>query len=156
MSKIDFGKYAILQPVTYRFKLDEDLWWKFKPPTSGDELNMARFLNRGKLTLSTDGPQREVPPSWIETAHREIALIFDGTNITKDDKTLEEGGEAILVKGQAVEEVEAMLRLMPHEMVMEIWVAIGEHVPGWGGPPAIAPEDKEELPNSASRETETS
>ena len=154
---MNFGKYAILQPVTYYFRREPSLWWKFKPPTSGDELSMARYLNRGKLTLSADGPSREVPPSWIEVAHREIALIFAGTNITKSEKSLEEGGEAILTVGMEPEEIEAILRLMPHEMVMEIWAAIGEHVPGWGGPP-LEPlaEDEAELPNSESREEEVS
>lgn len=150
-----FGKYAILQPVTYHFRKEPDLWWKFRPPTSGDELEMARYLNRGKLTLSVEGPSREVPPSWIEVAHREIALIFAGTNMVQEEnQTLEEGGTVILTKDQEVEEIEAMLRLMPHAMVMEIWSAMGEHVPGWGGPPLDPEEEEGEIPNSESREEE--
>jgi len=144
---MNFGKYAVLQPITYNFKREPELWWKFKPPTSGDELTMARFLNRGRLTLGEEGPSREVPPSWIEVAHKEISIIFAGTNIT-DDKD-----QPILADNASPEQVETMLRLMPHAMVMEIWDAIARHVPGWGNP--MRPPDEDEVPNSESRETES-
>jgi len=141
---MNFGKYAVLQPVKYHFKKEPELWWQIKPPTSGDELEMARFLNGGKLTLGVDGTTRDAPPTWLEVAHREIALTFDGTNIPMGDQPVEDGGEPILKPGQSTDEIEAVLRLMPHEMVMEIWQAIGEAVPGWGAKPAPNPESRSE------------
>src|SRR5512138_1049875 len=43
-----------------------------------------------------------------------------------------EGGDPLLKDNARVEQIEATLRKMPHEMVMEIWGAIADAVPGWG------------------------
>lgn len=125
---MSFGKYAITAPITHNFKLEPDWWWKIKPPTSGDELEMTKFYSHNRVLTGPDGVRREYFPTNVEIAHREIALTFGGTNIPKDEKD----GDPILAPDAKIEAVEAVLRKMPQEMVMEIWEAIGEHVPGWG------------------------
>ena len=132
-----FGKYAFLEPVDYRFEKEPEWSWMIKPPTSGDELTIARFLNQGKVTISVDGTSREAPPTWLEVAYREIALTFGGTNIPKN----EDSDHPILKPSASVSQIESALGNMPHEMVMELWTAIKEHVPGWG--PKEIPEKKD-------------
>jgi hypothetical protein len=128
-----FGKYAVVDPVVHHFALEENWWWKIKPPTSGDELNLSKFTMQNRSIVGPDGVRREYPPTNTEIMHREIALVFAGTNLPADtDKPVEEGGEPILDPKAKVEEVERVLADMPHEMVLEIWDAIGEACPGWG------------------------
>lgn len=137
-----FGSYAILDPVTFHFEKETDWWWKLKPPTAGDELNLRKFYSEGRVTIGPDGVRREYFPNMYEQAMREIALTFYGTNIPVDDeKPFEDGGDPIIKVGARVEEIEAVLRNMPPEMVMEIWDNIGRSIPGWG---PILPDD----PNS--------
>lgn len=123
-----FGSYAVIDEVTHNFEKENAWWWKIKSPTSGNELAIAKFLVQGRAELGMDGVRREYPPTNAEVMHREIALLFGGTNIPVS----EGGDEPILKKGAGVEEVEAVLRLMPHKMVLEIWDAVGEACPGWG------------------------
>ena len=131
MSK--FGKYAIIDPVTFHFEKEEGWWWKIKPATAGDELALRKFYTEGRITYGPDGVRREYFPNLYEQAMREIALSFAGTNIPlDDDKPVEDGGSPIIKIGVPVETVEATLRDMPTEMVMEIWKHVGEAVPGWG------------------------
>jgi hypothetical protein len=129
---MQFGKYAIVAPVTHHFEKEENWWWKIEPPTSGDELNISKFLVQARVITGPDGVRREYPPTDTEIMHREIALTFGGTNIPATDKPVEEGGEPIIKSGDPVEIIEALLRQMPHEMVIEIWEALGEAVPNWG------------------------
>jgi hypothetical protein len=132
MSKNRFGKYAIIDPITHNFEQEAEWWWKIKPPTSGDELAISKFLVNSRSEIGADGVRREFPPTTTEIAHREIALCFGGTNIPREETKVEEGGEPIAKVGAAVETIEAVLRQMPHPMVMEIWNAIGDGVVGWG------------------------
>jgi hypothetical protein len=127
-----FGKYAIFDEVKHDFKEEPEWYWKIKPPTSGDELAMSKFMVNHRIETGPDGVRREYPPTHTEICHREIALTFAGTNIPLDEKPVEEGGDPILKPSDAIETIEAMLRKMPHPMVMEIWDAIAEAVPGWG------------------------
>lgn len=126
MSDFDFGKYAIIDAVEYHFEKEPDWVWKIKPPTSGDELAMSKFLVQNRVEVDATGTRREFPPTYTEIAYREIALCFGGTNIPKAN------GDPILKADARIEQVEAVLRKMPHAMVMEIWGAIADHVPGWG------------------------
>ncbi|HZW04633.1 MAG TPA: hypothetical protein VFF68_11945 [Anaerolineaceae bacterium] len=151
-----FGKYAIVDPVTHHFEREPAWWWKIKPPTSGDELNLSRFTFQNRLVTGPDGVRREYPPTNTEIMHREVALTFGGTNLPADiDAPVEEGGEPVLKVGLAVEQIEATLREMPHEMVLEIWAAVGQAVPGWG--PAVpfgkknipAPETESQTPSAS-------
>jgi hypothetical protein len=128
-----FGDYAICDAVAHNFSKAPAWWWKIEPPTSGDELNMSRFLIQGRVVFNPEGDRTEMPPTNIEIAHREIALSFGGTNIPANiDQPTEKGGDALIVYGAPVESIEAVLKEMPHAMVMEIWSAIGEAVVGWG------------------------
>jgi hypothetical protein len=128
-----FGKYAIVEPVTHHFAKEEQWWWKIIPPTSGNELSISKFLISGRTELGIDGVRRDYPPTNIEVSHREIALLFGGTNIPLDDeKTVEDGGEPIVTVKASVEGVESVLRSMPHEMVNELWDAVADAAPGWG------------------------
>lgn len=125
---MSFGKYAVLEAVTYTLEKEPEWWWKFKPVTSGMEVEMSRFYSHGRVVTGPDGVRREYFPTSMEVAHREIALTFGGTNIPKDGKE----GDPILSPNAKVEEVEAVLRKMPTELVLELWEALAEHVPGWG------------------------
>ncbi len=126
-----FGKYAIFNEAKHAFKEEEAWWWKIKPPTSGDELAMGKFMVNHRYETGPDGVRREYPPTNTEICHREIALTFAGTNIPSDsEKSVEDGGDPIIKNGATVEAIEAILRQMPHPMVMEIWDAIAESVPG--------------------------
>jgi hypothetical protein len=121
-----FGKYAIISPVSYQLQQEPEWTWTFRPPTSGEELEMQKFMVSGRVQIS-EGITREYPPTTFEIAHRELALTFGGTTITLEGET-----EPILKEDARVPEVEAMLRQMPHALVMELWDALGEIVPTWG------------------------
>lgn len=126
---MNFGQYAVLEPFTYHFRKMPDWTWRFRAPTSGDELKMLQFMNRSQLQ-----PERGLTaPSWLEMAHREISLTFAGTLIPMiEAEPVENGGKPLIAEGLSVEKIELILQAMPHEMIMEIWQAMGEHVPGWG------------------------
>jgi hypothetical protein len=128
-----FGNYAVCDPVIHYFAKNEEWHWKIKPPTSGDELAMSRFLVQNRIELGPDGVRHEFPPTNMEIMYREIALTFAGTNIPADmEKPVEDGGAAFIPDNAKVETIEACLRLMPHPMVVEIWDAVGDAVVGWG------------------------
>lgn len=128
-----FGKYAVIDAVTHNFEQEPDLWWKINPPTSGDELAISKYLVSGRVVTDADGERREYPPTSTEIMHREVALLFGGTNIPLDpDKPVAEGGAPYIDAKMAVEIIEAKIRDMPHKMVIEIWEAIADAVPGWG------------------------
>ena len=128
-----FGKYAIIDNVVHTFEKEPDWTWTIKPPTSGDELAMSKFLNTGRVETGIDGVRREYPATSMEVAHQEIALTFGGTTIPlDDDKPVAQGGEPILKIGASTEAIKAVVRQMPNEMVLEIWNAIADAVPGWG------------------------
>lgn len=130
---INFGNYGILDGVTRQFRKEPAWEWRFKPVTSGMELEMSKFNMHNRVVQDLDGSRRERPPTYMEIAYREIALTFAGTNIPKDrTRPIEEGGEPILADGATVDEVERMLKRMPQEMVMELWVCVGELYPNWG------------------------
>jgi hypothetical protein len=121
-----FGSYAIIDVVDHHFTKEPDWIWKIKPPTSGAELELAKFIHQNRVITGVDGIRREVPPVNLEIAHREVALTFGGTNIPDEE------GKPILKDDANVFEVEAVLRAMPHEMVMEIWKAVGDASVTWG------------------------
>jgi hypothetical protein len=124
MSK--FGKYALISPVTHQFDQEPEMFWIIEPPTSGDELALSQFLSIDRIVMLPDGTRVQRPAVNLEVAHREIALTFGGTNVEGED------GKPILTKESTVDEIEAVLRSMPHDMVMEIWKAIADAVHGWG------------------------
>lgn len=141
-----FGKYAIIDPVTYHLNLEPGLFWKIKPPTAGDELSLRRFMSAGRVETSPMGIRREYYPNLFEQAHREVALTFAGTNIPLEaEKPVADGGEPFIKVGASVEEIEMKLNQMPHELVMELWDEVGRVVPGWG--PVTSPN----LPSSAEK-----
>lgn len=137
MSK--FGKYAILDGVTFNFEKEAGWWWKIKPATAGDHLNLRKFYSEGRIVIAPDGTRREYFPNLYEQAMREIALTFGGTNIPLDDeKSVETGGDPIIRPDASIEMIEQVLKSMPSELVLEIWDHVGEAVPGWG---PIKPDD---------------
>lgn len=147
MSDYNFGNYAIIDKVDHPFEKEPEWVWKIKPPTSGDELAMSKFLVQNRVEVDVTGTRREFPPTYTEIAYREIALCFGGTNIPKGGKggkPVDEGGDPILQEDAKVEQIEAVLRKMPHPMVMEIWGAIADAVPGWG-------PQRPKAPNSPTR-----
>ena len=131
-----FGKYAILDAPEYCFKETPDLYWKFKPASSADELAMSRFYDSRTRTINdVNGKPLLTGPYWIEVMWREIALLFAGTNIKN------EAGKPALSDRATVEEVENLLHDMPQGMVEELWRGLGEAVPGWG-PRKPQPEEE--------------
>ena len=101
---------------------------------------MQKFMAHNRYEVGADGVRREYPPTTMEVCHRELSLTFGGTNIPSDvEKPVAEGGEPILKSGASLQEIENVLREMPPEMVMEMWEALGEAVPGWGILPKVKP-----------------
>ncbi len=123
---MNFGKYAILKPVTINLKLEPEWTWSIKPITTGEELQLSQFLNTERVAVLNDGTRIGRPATNLEVACREIALSFAGTNIPGED------AKPILSKDATIDEVEAVLKSMPHDLVMELWEAVGEAVPTWG------------------------
>jgi hypothetical protein len=75
-----------------------------------------------------DGTRENLLPMTLEVAMREVAVTFGGTNIP----TSETDPTPILQESATWEQVEDVLKDMPREMLSELWVAVGEAVPGWG------------------------
>ncbi len=147
-NKSPFGKYAIIENVRFYFADEPKLWWDIKPPTTGDELALTRFLTTGKAVYGLDGSvQTEGGPSWLDILIFEIALLFGGTNIPADpDKPLEDGGQPFITTKDNVDEIQAKLSRFPLDMITEIANKVAEHVPGWG--PKNPVGRTEELENS--------
>ena len=125
---LKFGKYAIIDPVKHVFEREPGWYWMIKPPTAKDELAVARILSTDRTRVSVDGTRENLMPTTLEIALREVAVTFAGTNIpmSETDPT------PILSDGAAWEKVEEVLKDMPREMLSELWIAVGEAVPGWG------------------------
>ncbi len=134
-----FGKYAIVDSHEYHLEKEPDLFWRIKPVTSGMELDRSKFLMHKRVVSDAAGNRWEYPPTWVETAHREIALTFGGTNIENDE------GEPALKDNATIIEVENFLKNAPQELVMELWREIGRVHPFWGpaDPNELKPSDKE-------------
>ena len=58
-----------------------ETYWKIATVTSGKELERSKFMLHNRVIETRDGVRRELPPSWLEVAYREIALTFGGTNM---------------------------------------------------------------------------
>jgi len=140
-----FSSYAILSPVTYFFKKEPLLTWKFKPATSRDELAMTTF-STSEGSFETGGVMATRYPNIIEIMYREIAVLFAGSNIPSSEIPQEDLEKCVtqedvdklvaalprLSDNANIDLVEELLGSMPHEMVVEIWTALGEANLGWG------------------------
>ena len=124
----NFGSYAIIDPVKHVFEKEPSWYWLIKPPTAADELAVSRILSTERSQQFADGTKMVLLPMTLEIAIREIAVTFAGTNIP----TSETDPTPILPKDAGWEVVEAALQQMPREMISELWIAVGEAVPGWG------------------------
>lgn len=123
---MDFGKYAITTPIEYHFEQEPDWYWRIRPVTMGDEIEMNQWMvSAATRETDDDGKSYTVPPHWITIAMREIAVTFAGTN-------LEEDGKPILKDDATIEQVTKALEKLPKAMFMEIWKAVGESYPSWG------------------------
>ena len=129
-----FGKYAVIAPVEYTLENESDWTWTFKPPTAKDELQLQSFLTH-KRTVTLGGRTETIPATFMEMVFEELALTFGGTSIPS---FIEEDGEWVatdkpILKEKATKaEVKKVLGEMPTELVLELWRALGEHVPNWG------------------------
>lgn len=139
MSELHFGKYAIVNSLEHRFEKEPDWYWRIKPISASDEIELQRFIWNRKVV--TEGNSREeIMPVNMEVVLREVALTFDGTNIPRYKKDGDEmipvmdGDEPVpIIKvGASVAEIESVLKKFPKEMVMEIWHSVGEANPTWG------------------------
>lgn len=119
---MDFGNYGIVGNTIYHFEKEPNWYWEFTPVTSGMELDRSKFMLYNRMVMDITGNRREQPPTWLEIAHREIALTFGGTNIPETE----------LKKGATLQEVEVFLKTMPQPMIIELWKKIGEIYKDWG------------------------
>jgi hypothetical protein len=132
-----FGSYAIIDPVKHVFEKEPQWYWMIKAPTAADELAVARVLSTDRSRIELDGTRTTMLPMTLEVAMREVAVTFKGTNIP----TSETDPTPVLKEGARWEEVEDVLKEMPREMLVELWIAVGGAVPGWG--PAKPKSDEE-------------
>jgi hypothetical protein len=123
-----FGKYAIVTDVKYNFKLEPDWYWMIRPPLAEDELQVSKLLATDKSRIEGDGTRVVQMPTTLEIAIREIAVTYGGTNIP----TSENDPTPVLKKDAVWVEVEELLKRMTRALVLELWDAVGEAVPGWG------------------------
>lgn len=145
MFKNNFREYAIADSVTHNLSRKPEWWWKFHPPTTGDEIRLTKYLETDRF----DENGVAQPVTSIEIALREIALTFDGTNIPVDvEKPVEEGGEPILMPGSTVEMIEFVLSEMPNDLVIELWSAMKKAAPYWG-PAVKKAADEKKTPSRA-------
>jgi hypothetical protein len=126
--KKSFGNYALIDPVRHVFEREPDWWWMIRPPTARDELAVARVLSTDRSRIELDGTRTTMLPMTLEVAMREVAVTFGGTNIP----TSETDPAPVLKEGASWEQVEEILKEMPRDMLIELWMAVGEAVPGWG------------------------
>jgi len=132
-----FGNYAIVQPITYNFEKEPDWYWKFKPPTARDELALQQYLFQ-RRTRTVEGVVEQLPATSMEIVFHQLALTFGGTNIPKYKEVDGEwvsAEEPVLQTDASVEEIKATLGEMPTDLVLELWIALGQHVPNWGPSP---------------------
>ena len=127
---MNFGKYSVVDSLEHHFELEPEWYWRIRPATSGDDLVMAKYYVENSRSVFIDGKRVEQPPLWMEVMYREIAQLFDGTNIPKDPK--KPNVPILDLKKASVSDIEAVLADMPETMVEEIWKAIGEINPFWG------------------------
>jgi hypothetical protein len=123
-----FGKYAILDGVKHEFVKEPTWYWLIKPPDGGAELAVSRVLTTDRIRVEPDGTRVSILPTTLEVAIKECAVTFGGTNIP----TSETDTTPVLKADAKVEEVEALLKTMPREMILELWNAVGDACPGWG------------------------
>jgi hypothetical protein len=136
---MSWEKYAILEPVVHRFEKMPDLYWKIRPPTTKDEIQLSRFLMGGSYIMS--GSEKvNVPHTAAEVAVFEISLLFAGTNIPLSDTD----PAPVLNVGASPEDVQGYLGTIPSAVLVEIWQALGKAVPGWGPKKSAEEVNKEE------------
>jgi hypothetical protein len=130
-----FGNYAVVLPYTHNFEKEPDWYWKFNPPTAKDELDLQRFLFQ-RRTRTVNGVAEQLPATSMEVVFHQLALTFGGTNVPKyeqdEDGKWVKTDSPVLKKGAETEDVKKVLGEMPTDLVMELWVALGEHIPNWG------------------------
>jgi hypothetical protein len=128
----NFGKYAILGPVTVELDQEPDWTWTFKAVDGGVELERSKFLLHNRV-VEINGVRREQPPTYLEICHRELALTFGGTTIPKDvTEPVKDGGDPLIPEGANVQQVEAIIRSMPPALIRELWAKLGQSFPEWG------------------------
>jgi hypothetical protein len=121
---MNFGKYAIVNTVTYKLQDEPDWFWKIKPFTTNAEIEVSKFLS-SETEKSVGEFTVRVPAVSLELAVLEIALTFAGTNIPGESGP-------IIHSSATFEDVEKIVRNMPRKMVLELWEAVGEACPGHG------------------------
>ena len=101
--KIDFGDYAVVDPLEHYFTMAPDTYWRIKPITMGMELARSKFMMHNRVIEGPLGDRIEMPPTNMEIVFRELALTFGGTNLAYED------GSLVLEEGASIEQIEAVL-----------------------------------------------
>jgi hypothetical protein len=125
---MNFGQYAIVSDIKHVFEKEPNWWWIIRPPLGKDELEVSKLLSTDRTKVDADGTRVNQLVSTLEIAIREISVTFGGTNIP----TSETDSAPLLKAGASLPEIEDVVKNMPREMIAELWVAVGEAVPGWG------------------------
>jgi hypothetical protein len=123
-----FGKYAIVSDVKHALEQEPDWFWIIRPPTAKDEMEVSKILSTDRTKVEADGTRVTRLTTTLEVAICEIAVTFGGTNIP----TSETDPTPILKTNASLAEVEAALKDMPRALILELWNAVGDAVPGWG------------------------
>lgn len=132
-----FGKYAILDGKKHHLEKEPEWFWEFKVVSSMDEVTYAQWQDENLKEVDVDGKAIKLVPMGFEAAWYELAFTFQSTNIP------DENGEPILPLGASIEEVEAVLQVMPGDLVAELWKALKVVYP-FLGPKLVEPSPEEE------------
>jgi len=121
-----FGKYAIVSNVKRNFEKEPQWYWSFRPNTAEDEIARTDFYEDWLERKGTN----------VEMAVWELALLFGETNIPiNPEEPVDDGGDPYIDPGMKFDQRRRRVRLMPIEMLTELWVKMGENIPGWGQAP---------------------
>ena len=126
IGELSFGDYAIVGAHEHEFKKIAGVTWTIKPVTSGAEVARSKFLMYNRIAETIDGVRYEQPPTALEIAHRELALLYGGTTLALSN------GKPVLRDNPTTVEIEGLLAKMPPEMVQELWIQVGQLYPKWG------------------------
>jgi hypothetical protein len=125
--------YSIIDSVKHFLEKAPEYYWEIAPATAKHEMAMQKFLLQNRVIVTADGTKREFPPTVIEVAIREIALVFGGTNIPEEEgKETKDGGDPVVRANEPVEKVEAVLMSFPTDLIDELWIAVTAANPEWG------------------------
>lgn len=125
---VKYGKYTNIIPTTYYLKKEPEWYWVINPPTVAGELAVAQLLATDKRAIGESKSIKTQAPTTLELAIREISVTFGATNIPTSDTDL----APLIEPYSTMPEVERIVKTMPRSLLLELWRAVGQAIPGWG------------------------